>query len=90
MNMTQARVDTPDPRIEHAIDELESLITQRFPEARFNVEQGEDPEGTYIWTTVDTDDPDTVLDSIVDRLLEMQIDEGLSVHVIPVRTLERA
>jgi hypothetical protein len=53
------------------------------------VEPGEDPDGTYIRTTVDIDDPEIVLDCVVDRLLELQIDEGLPVHVIPIRTPER-
>ena len=87
--MTHAHAETVDTRIAHAVVELQDLIRHDYPTATFDVARGEDPDGTYIWTAVDTDDPDTVLDSVVDRLLELQIDEGLPVHVIPIRTPER-
>ena len=87
--MTHAHVEMIGSRIDRAVAELQWLIKQQHPSATFDVTLGEDPDGTYIWTTVDTDDPDTVLDSVVDRLLELQIDEGLPVHVIPIRTPER-
>jgi len=31
-----------------------------------------------------------VLDVVIDRLLELQVDEGIPVHVIPIRPPERA
>src|SRR3546814_1184299 len=39
--------------------------------------------------TVDVEDQDAVLDVVVDRMMELQIDEGLPIFVIPVRTAER-
>jgi len=39
--------------------------------------------------TVDVDDPDEVVDLVIDRMLALQIDVGLSVHLIPIRTPER-
>jgi hypothetical protein len=39
--------------------------------------------------TVDVDDADAVLDIVIDRVMELQIEEGLPVHVIPLRTPER-
>ena len=44
---------------------------------------------THITTTVDLDDPDEVVDLVIERMLELQIDEGLPVYVIPIRTAER-
>ena len=41
------------PRMHKAIDELKGLITARFPQAEFVVEEGFDPEGVYLITTVD-------------------------------------
>jgi hypothetical protein len=74
--MTHAHADTLDARIAQAVVELQERIKLDHPTATFDVEPGEDPDGTYIWTAVDTDDPDAVLDSVVERLLELQIDGG--------------
>ena len=87
--MTHAHAESVDARVARAAVELQRLIKRQHPSATFDVRPGEDPDGTYIWTIVDTDDPDTVLDCVVDRLLELQIDEELPVHVIPIRTPER-
>jgi hypothetical protein len=43
----------------------------------------------YLTATVDLDDPDEVMDVIVDRLLEIEIDERLPIYVIPSRTPNR-
>jgi hypothetical protein len=87
--MMHERVDSVDQRIAAAVVELQGLIRQQYPEATFDVVQGEDPDGCYIWASVDTDDPDAALDSVVDRLLTLQVDERISVHVIPIRSRER-
>ena len=47
------------------------------------------PEVTHLTTTVDVDDPDEVVDLVIDRMLELTIDEGIPVYVIPIRTPER-
>ena len=75
------------PRIKEAIDELKGLITARFPQAAFVVEEGFDPEGTYLVTTVDIADTDDVIAVVGDRLVELQVDEGLPVYVTPLRPL---
>jgi hypothetical protein len=41
------------PRMHKALDELKGLITARFPQAAFVVEEGFDPEGVYLITTVE-------------------------------------
>jgi len=89
--MTKEHTPLPrDPRIEAAIAELEELVRSRYPTAAFSVEQAVDePEAVHILTTVDLDDPDEVVDLVIDRELALQIDEGLPIHVIPVRTPER-
>ncbi len=78
-----------DPRIAHAVAELQAMIVARYPEATFAVEQGEDPIGTYLTATVDVPDTDAVTDLIIDRLIAMQVEEGLPVYVIPVRPIGR-
>ena len=75
--------------MQEAVEELKRLITERFPEATFVVEEGFDPEGTYLIPTVDIIDTDDVIAVIGDRLLELQVDEGLPVYVTPLRPIDR-
>ena len=77
------------PRIQEALDELKGLITAYFPQAAFVVEEGFDPEGVYLITTVDIADTDEVIAVVGDRLVELQVDEGLPVYVTPLRPIER-
>ena len=79
------------PKRQQAVAELTGMIREHYPTATFAVGPGEDdPQGTYITATVDTDDPDTVTDLTIDRELELQIEQGIPVYVIPIRTPERA
>jgi hypothetical protein len=75
--------------MEKAVHELKRLITARFPQAGFVIEEGCDPEGIYLVTTVDIVDTDEVIDVVGDRLVELQVDEGLPVYVTPLRPLKR-
>jgi len=77
------------PRMQEAIDELKRLITARFPQAAYVVEEGFDPEGVYLVTTVDIADTDDVIAVVGDRLVEMQVEEGLPIYVTPLRPIER-
>ena len=76
-------------RMEEAVHELKELITARFPQAAFVVEEGVDPEGIYLITTVDIADTDEVIDLVGDRLVELQATEGLPLYVTPLRPIER-
>ena len=87
--MRQERQVPLSPAIEKAVEELKTLITKRFPQASFVVEEGCDPKGTHLVTTVDIADTDEVVDVIGDRLVELQVTEGLPVYVIPLRPIER-
>jgi hypothetical protein len=77
------------PRLEEAVHELKDLITARFPQTTFVVEEGFDPEGIYLVTIVDIADTDEVIDTIGDRLVALQVDEGLPLYVTPLRPTER-
>jgi hypothetical protein len=77
------------PRMQEAVEELKRLITERFPQAAFVVEEGFDPEGIYLVTTVDIADTDEVIAVVGDRLVKLQVDEGLSVYVTPLRPIDR-
>ncbi len=78
------------PRMRAALDELQAMIHGRFPTATFAVAQGEDdPEAVHLRATVDVEDADLVTDLVVDRLVELQVDEGQPVYVIPLRPIAK-
>lgn len=79
-----------DPRLQAALQELTELVKAHYPTAAFSLEHGaDDPDAIHLVTTVDVDDPDEVVDLTIDRELQLQVDEGLPVHVIPRRTPAR-
>ncbi|MDP2936667.1 MAG: hypothetical protein Q8O86_09280 [Dehalococcoidia bacterium] len=76
--------------MEQALAELKDMVLRRYPAATFEVAPGQDEaEAVHLIATVDVEDPDEVLDVVIDRVLELQIEEGLPVHLIPTRPLER-
>ena len=87
--MSQERSIPLTPPIEKAINELQGMISERFPQASFVVEEGFDPKGIYLVTTVDIADTDDVMDVVGDRLVELQVDEGLPIYVTPLRPIQR-
>lgn len=87
--MTGASIDTDDPRIKEVVAQLQGMIQQRYPTATFSVASEDDSEGIYLWATVDIEDTDDVVDLVIDRLLEIQVEDSLPVYVVPVRPLDR-
>ncbi len=87
--MSTDKLKPIDPRINQALDKLKAFIAQRYPAATFEVAPGEDPDGVYLTATVDVEDTDEGVDTIIDRLLEIQVDQRLPVYVIPIRPLTR-
>jgi hypothetical protein len=88
--MRREQIEGLDSRAQSALDELRTVIQDRYPKARFEVSRAHDePENIHLTAIVDVEDPDEVLDLVVDRVLELQVDEGVPVHVIPIRTPER-
>jgi hypothetical protein len=77
------------PAMEEAINELKGTISERFPQASFVVEEGFDPKGIYLVTTVDIADTDEVMDVVGDRLVELQVEEGLPIYVTSLRPIQR-
>jgi hypothetical protein len=84
----ETRLDV-SPRDRAALDELERMILERFPDATFVVQESFDPPGIRLLATVDVEDTDDVFEVIVDRLIDMQVYEDLSIHVSPMRPTER-
>ena len=87
--MRQERPVPLSPAMEKAVNELKGTISERFPQASFVVEEGFDPKGVYLVTTVDIADTDEVIDVVGDRVLELQVDEGLPIYVTPLRPIQR-
>lgn len=88
--MSSELLATLDSRTQAALNELRDLIRAQYPTATFETSRDQDePVNIFLDVTVDIDDPLEVLDLVMDRLLEFQIDERIPVYVIPVRTPER-
>lgn len=81
----QGKAWLDDPRVQAALADFEQQIRNRYPDATFDVTYGGEPDGVYLTATVDREDTLEVLEVIMDRLLEVQVDEYLPVYVIPVR-----
>lgn len=79
----QVTLDINDPRIVSAIKEIRALITRDYPDAAFELVQRGDPEGIYLIPIVDVDDLEDVAEVFEDRLIDMQVEEGLPVYVVP-------
>jgi hypothetical protein len=78
------------PRMQQAVRELEDLVRQRYPEATFHVSRSpEDPRIIHLMTTVDVPDTTEVVEAVLDRVLRLQLDEKLPIHVVPIRPRER-
>jgi len=85
MSAEHLALDTP--HMQAAIMELQGLIRQHYPDTAFEVVHGDNPTGIYVLATVDVEDTEAVMDIYIDRLLELQIDAGLAVYVVPVHPL---
>ena len=84
---------TGDPRIQEAVEELQRLIAGRYPDARFDVFERDDPEGVRLRATVDVEDTDGVTDVVLDALYDIHVERGLPVYVVteqpPARVAEQ-
>src|SRR5438105_2439749 len=88
--MDGERLEGLDQRTRDAIDELRALILARYPAARFSESRDVDEaENVLLNAVVDTDDLDEVFDLVAERLLPLQVEERIPVHVIPLDTPER-
>ena len=92
MNGTRQSPDLTalDAHRQQAVMELMSLIQAKYPSTTFTLRAGiDDPEATYLTATVNVEDPDDVLESVIDRLLELQLEQHLPIYVLPIHTPER-
>jgi hypothetical protein len=83
MSAREARVDA---RMQSAIEELQQLLLHSYPDAQFQVGPSpEDSDIVHLYAIVDTDDLDAVLDPVIDRMMEIQIEDGLPLFVVTMR-----
>ena len=88
--MNQRQLEGLDPRARRAIEELQGAIAERYPTANFEVARAHDePENIHLTAIVDIDHTDEVLDLVIDQVVELQVEERIPVHVIPIRTPNR-
>jgi hypothetical protein len=73
-----------DEKTQKAIDEIKTVIQSAYPEASFRAYLGEDPAGVYLNAYTSAEDDFLVLDLISDRLVDLHIDEGVRLYVIPL------
>ena len=78
-----------DPEMQAAVAELQHLILTRFPSTVFTVGEADDPDGVYMRAIVDVDDTDEVIKVFLDRMTDLQVEDGLPIYVVPVRTPAR-
>lgn len=89
--MTSERKARFTPQMQRTLDELRQTIQGRYPVATFRVDRAlDEAKAIHLVGRVDIDDPDDVVDLVIDRVLEFQLDHGLPIHVIPIRPLSRA
>ena len=74
-----------DAAVTEAIEELEDLIRNRYPSASFKVWK-EDHQEVYLTAAVDVEDTDDVVDLVIDTLLDIQVERGLPLVLLPVST----
>ncbi len=88
--MTTEDQNNLSAQMQTAIDKLRTAVHRQYPNATFRVARAQDdPDSVHLVATVDIDDPDEVVDLVIDRVLDYQLEQGLPVHVIPVRPLTR-
>lgn len=78
-----------DEKIQRVLAELQARIQVVYPEATFMVSLGEDPVGIYLDAYTDAPDGFAVLDLVSDWLVDLNVNEGLAIHVIPLPTPAR-
>jgi len=70
--------------MQHAIAEVQARITAVYPEATFRLVEGEDPIGLYLDAYTDAEDTFAVLDLVSDWLVDLRVNAGVHLHVIPL------
>jgi len=88
--MTEQWTWAPYQRVREAAEELKGLIRARYPDAEFRLTRSADDRRSWnLWTMVNVEDPDEVGNLVIDREIDMLVEEHIPIHVIPTRGRER-
>ncbi|MGH2583503.1 MAG: hypothetical protein ACRDJE_01165 [Dehalococcoidia bacterium] len=87
--MTKDSTHPLDPRVQRALSELRGLIAAHYPTATFDIFHRDDPEGVRLRATVDVEDTDEVMDLLMEKLYQVQVEQELPVYVVTAQPLER-
>ena len=77
------------PRVQEALDELQAMIAARYPEATFSTYTWYDIAGIFLEATVDVDDTEEVHEVFMERLVDIQVEDGIPVYVQVTQPSER-
>jgi hypothetical protein len=73
-------------QVQAAARELQTAIQSKYPAATFRLSRAADEQRSWnLWTMVDIDDLDEVSDLVTERALDMRVEEGIPIHVVPIR-----
>ena len=75
---------TQDKKAQQAIAEVQARIQAVYPDAVFRVYQREEPVGIYIDVYTDAEDSFCIFDLVNDWMVDLSVNEGLSIYVIPL------
>jgi len=70
--------------MQHAITEVQAHIMAVYPDATFRLVEGEDPIGLYLDAYTNAEDTFAVLDLVSDWLVDLSVNAGVHLHVIPL------
>ncbi len=70
--------------MQHAIAEVEARILAVYPDATFRLVEGEDLIGLYLDAYTSAEDALAVLDLVSDWLVDLSVNAGVHLHVIPL------
>jgi hypothetical protein len=77
-------------QVQAAARELKTTILGKYPAATFRLSRAADDQRSWnLWTMVDIEDPDDVSDLVTERALDMRVEEGIPIHVVPIRDREK-
>jgi hypothetical protein len=70
--------------MQNAITEVKGRIRAVYPEATFRLVEGEDPIGLCLDAYTEAEDAFAVLDLVSDWLVDLSVNGGVHLHVIPL------
>jgi hypothetical protein len=77
-------VNSWNDAMQNAIAEMEARILAVYPDTTFRLVEGEDPVGLYLDAYTDAEDAFAVLDLVSDWLVNLSVNDGAHLHVIPL------